>query len=228
VLATDTYGEDAYSIIQHWEGRWVRDSHLLQWRTWHEKQLKYDGLLDGCQPAAALYAISQHADGFVLVPVEVVRTEQQELGSDAAAAAAAAVQPAELAQQLQRALATAAASTEEAAAAAAAPTDTQAPVEAAVAVAANPNQMIVPDSYSQLLQVLQDLDKQILKQLQKMQKKMKKQQQQPQQQQQPDAKQYMKLYNMLQAACSAAAGSVEQQQSSECVPVLYLQSWGKV
>jgi hypothetical protein len=89
---------------------------------------------------------------------------------------------------------------------------------AAAAVAADPDQVIVPDSYSQLLQVLHDFDTQ---KLQRMQQK------------QPDkVERYRNLGDMLRAACSAAAGSVvlQQQQQQHCnaMPVLYLQADGKV
>jgi hypothetical protein len=86
---------------------------------------------------------------------------------------------------------------------------------AAAAVAAEQEQAIVPDSYSQLLQVLRDFDQQQLQQMQ----------------QQPDKlERYRYVGDMLRAACSAAAGSVELQQQQHCdaLPVLYLQADGKV
>jgi hypothetical protein len=203
---------------------------------YQELRLLDDMLETKCQQAAALYAFHPQPFDNKRGRYEIVRIERQEVSSDAAAAAAAAVpQPAELARQLRQALATAApesaALTQVAerdaagaaravpaassAAAAAAPTDTQ--TAAAAAVAASQDQAIVLDGYSRVLQVLQDFDSQTLAHLKKSKHF--------------DAERCEQLCDMLRAACSDAAGSVEQQQQqqqSNMLPVLFLQSDGKV
>jgi pyruvate/2-oxoglutarate dehydrogenase complex dihydrolipoamide acyltransferase (E2) component len=161
-----------------------------------------------------------------------VRTERlKQALYDVAPAAAAALAAEHAAEPDARADASAAAATDhpEQAAASAAGGGGAASAAAAAsdAAAAGQDQPDLPDSYSQLLQVLQDFDKQKLQEMRE-----KQQQQQQQQQQQPGGvERYETMCNLLRVACSAAEGQVEQQQQQQQVnmlPVLYLQSDGKV